>query len=117
MTSAANSLLNRLPVEVTRRIASYLAPQSALSLLLVCRSLYDFCNDWTVWEHIIQYHGGFLSSLSGNTDTDRTYWKRYAIAAVKVNHFEYNVAALKWLPQLMASNRTQAASRSCSINH
>jgi len=114
MTSAANSL-NQLPVEVIRRIASCLAPESALNFLLVCLSVRDFCNDWTVWENIVRSHAGFFSKFSAFEETDHGVWKRYAIAAAKVNHFEYDGHALRWLPQLMASHRTQADSNSRSI--
>ena len=79
----ANLLLCSLPKELLRQICSYLPCPSALDFLLVCRTTYRDCDDWTVWREIarrdIARHATLVISDMGARD----WWKRYVVAAIK----------------------------------
>lgn len=99
------SILPALSTEILRQICSNLPGSSALTFLRVCRSIHRACDDWTVWRAVIrnggQYPGGIVSAGSGN----REAWKRYVIAAVKVDQTQQHWGTKdfsRWLPQIAA---------------
>jgi hypothetical protein len=101
----ASLSLSSLPRELLRHICGNLPCSSALDFLLVCRSIYRDCNDWTVWREIARQD---IESFSGGAipivgELDR--WKRYVVAATKATSFSgcRSVKDLQeWLPQLAA---------------
>jgi len=111
--------LESLPVEVIRHIAANGPFDSALSLLLVSRTLYNACNDWTVFKGMIEYDGngsGWRPDLSTWVSIENTklYWQKWAYAdfiAVEASKYPENLeddapfAAASWVPHLIAMNR------------
>jgi F-box-like len=47
-------MLGELPLEILRRICSYLSPEAALSFAHSCRNTYQVCDDWIVWRVIVK---------------------------------------------------------------
>jgi hypothetical protein len=95
------------PVEIYRRICTYLPSQSALDLLLVNRFVYNACNDWTIWREVIRHNGDFVFEHRAGWMEDARSWKRYVTANSKLHTVdELNATDVaQWLPQLVAFNR------------
>lgn len=111
------SRLDMLPTEIIQRIASKGSFESTISLLQVNRALYKACNNWTVFQGIIEnnlHHFGPGSQwdLTSVAHRDPSIWSRYAYADSKAVQFMYSkdkFAAYQlnqWLPHLIALQRT-----------
>jgi hypothetical protein len=97
--------LTSLPKELLRQICSHLPCQSAFQLLLVCRFVYQACDDWTVWRAIVTQSGLYPTSLPLLGSNYYAGWKQYAIASAKAENCRGNYTTRdleQWLPQLVA---------------
>jgi hypothetical protein len=98
-------LLVGLPKELIRHICSYLPCESALEFILVCRSTYQACDDWTVWRTVAIRSGGYISPVFIPTIGNQSAWKQYVIAATKAEDCDghWTTRDLEdWLPQVVA---------------
>ena len=114
--------LDKLPIEVLRRIISLGPCEAALILLRVNRTLYGACNDNLVFKSIINNRDSngvpnwhcTLLSIESPTST----WARYALADSKAAKWSTETYLsmtripdfvsdrfVSWAPQLMASHR------------
>ncbi|KAF2647190.1 hypothetical protein K491DRAFT_784873 [Lophiostoma macrostomum CBS 122681] len=109
--------LGRLPTEILRRIGSYMSCPSALTFLLVCRSIYQACDDWTVWRDVVR-HSPHYPSLIFADDADE--WKRYVVAGTKAacSQGDWDTKDLEeWLPQLAAQGHSDVLRGDLSFLH
>lgn len=98
--------LDTLPVEVVRRIAARVPCNDVLNLMQVNHKLRNACNDWTVFQYLIQYNSNgvvnrpdwspsFLSPQS-NADT----WAGYALAELKIGEYLQQAEQPMDLPEI-----------------
>ena len=113
--------LDKLPLEVLRRIISYGSCKAILVLRCVCRVLYRACSDIYIVKHILE-RGSIQASDSAESSSLAWYdsvlsprvpfssWMRYALAHEHVEQFIESLKGtglkqrrfLRCLPQLLA---------------
>lgn len=121
--SSSSLKLDRLPVEILRRIASISSCEATLALLKVSRFCHRACNDRLVFKAIIDnnnegktvtWHGPNLMIGSPTSS-----WARYALAdskATKLPNDPLIDKFVSWAPQLAALNRkTYAEIKICGL--
>lgn len=98
--------LDSLPAEILQQIAIRVPSVSAISLLLVCRNIRRACDDGTVWRYFIECNERFPNGIPGTRRGKA--WKKYVLADIQATRHEEMVERedLRWLPMLMALNRT-----------
>lgn len=101
----ASQTLISLPKELLRQICGRLPSQAALDFILVCRCIYEACDDWTVWRDVIYRSQSYPRGVPVPGGGSNSGWKRYALADIKASGVfkPYELSYLrKWLPQLAA---------------
>lgn len=97
--------LERLPVEILQRIVGYLTAISAFDFLLVCRNIYNACDDWTVWRAIVKASLDLPAGSPNSKEITKGMWKRFAVADMKADQASHVDNVTAWLPQMMALHR------------
>lgn len=99
----ASQTLISLPKELLRQICGRLPSQAALDFILVCRCIYEACDDWTVWRDVIYRSKSYPRGVPVSATDRRDVWKRYTIADAKARGFSgpWELSDLRmWLLQL-----------------
>ncbi|KAI9695657.1 MAG: hypothetical protein M1820_008504 [Bogoriella megaspora] len=94
--------IETLPVEILRRVATFLPITSIYHLLLVNRKLHDVCNDWTVWRSAVKSSANFETMPWAGNDLPPRAWKSCAVADLKAQRCDCDDSIASWLPQMMA---------------
>lgn len=97
--------LERLPVEILRRIAGHLTAVSAFDFLLVCRNIYNACDDWIVWRDVVKASLNLSAVSPHSEEITQGMWKLFAIADMKAEQASLDDHVTEWLPQMMALHR------------
>lgn len=113
--------LDRLPVELLQQIASHVPTSSILDLALVCRALHAVCQDWVVWQAVIDRDNQFQQKTGLLAGRNSDILQRYAVGshrAVRIMEQQtIHRADLEWLPQLFAVGRKSLQSRGITMIH
>ena len=105
--------LENLPGEILQQIATYLPPGSAITLLLVCRSVRRACDHWTVWKRFIERNPNLPNGTAASGGEES--WKRYVIADIKAEQSSGRDEDMKWMPQLVALGRRNQSTLQMSM--
>jgi hypothetical protein len=77
-------MLSDLPLEILRRICTYLSPESALSFAHSCRHTYQACDDWIVWRQIVKGSARVRIEPAAAVLEQGRKGKRYTMADARV---------------------------------
>lgn len=94
-----------LSSEILGHICGYLPCSSALKFILVCRTTYRACNDWSVWRNILAFNTPHYYPFATVDPECRGGWKRCGVALsnASTNQNQWNDTDLEqWLPHVVA---------------
>lgn len=98
-------MLSDLPLEILRRICSYLSPEAALSFAHSCQHTYQVCDDWNVWRNIVKGSARVRSELSAAGPDQSCRGKRRTMADAEFGQSEIGTYRRldvdRYLPQLL----------------
>ena len=103
--------LDRLPIEIIRRIASVATCEAVVALSQVNRTLHAACNDALVYKAIIDNRNGnggpgWHHHLPLSMQSPVSSWARYALADSKAAQDRLKPTSIvSWAPQLIAYHR------------